>query len=591
MTTVPPESETEFDLRIASEKENRLDRWLDTASGWFSPLLVKETRQALKSRQFVYTFFLLMALVVTCLIIGITITTDLGSVEFSSGLLSTFLVILGFPLFIVIPFTAFRSLASEYEDGTLQLVSITSMKPYQIIVGKFGSAALQMIIYLAVLAPCIAFTYLLRGLDIRVIMYCLLLCTVSSICLTSVGLFAGAITSSRAMGAGIAVLLLLLLGFCYFLWIVFATTGASELPQMLASGGKIVLDAFFSATITSSILAFAAAAAMLTFYADNRATKLRAAMLLQQTLFLGWSAAIVVYDSNQYVWFGLSIVMCHYWLIMGSMMSFVPAGMSHRVRRSLPGTALTKSSFALFFPGPGRGFLFALSNMVAATFWLAFIAIFAKTLLPGAPSENFNGGQSIARFTYSDMNEVLLYLVGNLVYATFFLCVVFLIGRMINRMSKQLMPILGLVVGIIVMLFFTLIGMVIQINFRRLSGYTVLQTFNWYWTLGKISSSSSTLYDLCVAPFGNSRALVALFFMTFLTGALTLFAIFWASRDLRETTAVVPERVLEDKKKQKVKEVPKGETIDDIFGVLPPKSERGNHEAQDDDNAESNPSE
>ena len=136
MTTVPQNSEADIELHIASEKENRLDQWLDTASGWFSPLLVKETRQALKSRQFVYTFFLLMAIVVVCLVIGVTLTSDLGSVEFSSGLLSTFLVILGFPLFIVIPFTAFRSLASEYEDGTLQLVSITAMKPYQIIIGN-----------------------------------------------------------------------------------------------------------------------------------------------------------------------------------------------------------------------------------------------------------------------------------------------------------------------------------------------------------------------------------------------------------------------------------------------------------------------
>jgi len=34
----------------------------------------------------------------------------------------------------------------------------------QIISGKLGSAALQVLVYLSALAPCLAFTYLLRGL-------------------------------------------------------------------------------------------------------------------------------------------------------------------------------------------------------------------------------------------------------------------------------------------------------------------------------------------------------------------------------------------------------------------------------------------
>ncbi len=74
-----------------------------------------------------------------------------------------FLWVLGFTLAFVIPFIAFRSLSSEFEGDTLQLVSITTMKPYQIVLGKPGSAVLQMLIYLSVLAPCIMFTYLLRG--------------------------------------------------------------------------------------------------------------------------------------------------------------------------------------------------------------------------------------------------------------------------------------------------------------------------------------------------------------------------------------------------------------------------------------------
>ena len=68
--------------------------------------------------------------------------------------------------------------------------------------------------------------------------------------------------------------------------------------------------------------------------------------------------------------------------------------------------------------------------------------------------------------------------------------------------------------------------------------------------------------------------MVALFFMSIFSGLIGFYAIFCASRELKETSVAVPERVLQDKKKREVKELPKGETIDDILGVLPPRNER-----------------
>ena len=47
----------EVDLRIAREKDNWLDRFLEKAGDSCSSIVVKETRQSIKSRQFVWTFF------------------------------------------------------------------------------------------------------------------------------------------------------------------------------------------------------------------------------------------------------------------------------------------------------------------------------------------------------------------------------------------------------------------------------------------------------------------------------------------------------------------------------------------------------
>jgi len=54
-------------------------------------------------------------------------------------------------------------MASELEDGTFETLSLSTLSPGPILVGKLSDAALQLIVYLSVIAPCIALTYLLRG--------------------------------------------------------------------------------------------------------------------------------------------------------------------------------------------------------------------------------------------------------------------------------------------------------------------------------------------------------------------------------------------------------------------------------------------
>ena len=97
-------------------------------------------------------------------------------------------LILAFPLTIIVPFGAFRSLAAEREDRTYELLSISALTARQMIGGKLGSAIVQMLVYLSAISPCMAFTYLLRGIDFLTIGL-FLVYTV----LASVGLSAGII--------------------------------------------------------------------------------------------------------------------------------------------------------------------------------------------------------------------------------------------------------------------------------------------------------------------------------------------------------------------------------------------------------------
>ena len=101
------------------------------------------------------------------------------------------------PLLIVVPYAAFRSLAAEREDGTYELLSITTLTARQIVLGKLGSAILQMMVYYSALAPCIAFTYLLRGIDIITIGLFLTYTFLASLLLSIFGLMMATVTQAR----------------------------------------------------------------------------------------------------------------------------------------------------------------------------------------------------------------------------------------------------------------------------------------------------------------------------------------------------------------------------------------------------------
>ena len=71
------------------------------------------------------------------------------------------------------------------------------MGPRQIVAGKLGSAALQMLVYLSAISPCLAFTYMLRGIDFPTILMVLCYTVLASLGLSVIGLFLGTLTSEK----------------------------------------------------------------------------------------------------------------------------------------------------------------------------------------------------------------------------------------------------------------------------------------------------------------------------------------------------------------------------------------------------------
>src|SRR3954471_8656788 len=122
----------------------KIEALLDRLGDRLNPILVKEARQAMKSRQFVVTFSLL--LLCGWLWTALFVLTGLPAIYYAPvgpGILAGYYAVLSVPLLIVVPYAACRSLAGEWEDGTFELLSITTLSARQIIAGKLASAVLQ----------------------------------------------------------------------------------------------------------------------------------------------------------------------------------------------------------------------------------------------------------------------------------------------------------------------------------------------------------------------------------------------------------------------------------------------------------------
>jgi len=546
-------------FRIANSKTSALDRFTDYFSDQLSPILIKETRQSLKSRQFFWTFFVLLVAVVLWTMIGLS-TYD-ASVEFGTtgaSLLVGYWVILGIPLAIIIPSGAYRSLSREFEDGTIQLVSVTTMKAWQIIAGKLGSAMLQMLVYVSVFAPCIAFTYLLRGISIPQIFLGMLFCVVGCFGLTCVSLFFAGANRSRLLGVGISILLILFQIFVWIIWCSIASAIAFGQIVMLSRDDGVFLSfGIVSFFFSLGMLMFAGAASTISFEADNRSTLVRIMMLVQQFLFIAFATCSIINFRDIDGIFMLSMFTAHYWLLMGLVLIGEPEQLSARVKRSIPKSYLGRAITAFFLPGSGRGLLFAICNTWLCVAIFTIISLIAPWF-PEITTVAGNWGRNGNFVNWGNGTRVVMASCLAVIYPTFYLSLLYLFCSWLRKHGFKITGRLSLLLGVLMVISISGVLLLFHYNIlqdHRWQFYSVEQTLNWHWTASEFFNNG----------FANGN-LSLITTVVVLMSAVSAIAILRASRELLQEQAATPERVHEENERmKKFDRPPPGETIDDIF--------------------------
>ncbi|MFG0335343.1 MAG: ABC transporter permease, partial [Maioricimonas sp. JB049] len=348
--------------------------WFARVGDIANPILVKETRQALKSRQFVITFMLMLLACWLTSVFGLMLAGN--AIEFGAvgtRFFSFYFYILSFAAVVVIPFNAYRSLLSEREQATYELLSITCLSPRQIVSGKLLSALVQVFIFYSAITPFIAFTSLLQGFDLVDVTFMLVAALVASIMAASAALMISAVAQQRLWQAlsSLVVLFGLVSLFSMMIGILEEIRGDVNFQDVEFWLGTAML---LLGAISYFLLFQQIAISQLTFASDNRSTGIRVICAAQVVLLWGCMAALRLFSPaavgniDDLVMFAMPLSAVHC-TIVGLFCVTEEDYLSRRVRRNLPQSRLFRLLMAPLLPGGARGFLYLLALVVAWTFF------------------------------------------------------------------------------------------------------------------------------------------------------------------------------------------------------------------------------
>jgi len=520
--------------------KTRFDSWTDRASEWINPILVKESRQALKSRQFILTFSLILVFACGWSFLGVALLTP-GIYYAARGyeMLIGYYWILAFPLILIVPYSAFRSLASEMEEGTFELLAVSTLRPRQIVGGKLASATLQIMIYFSVLAPCIAFTYLLRGVEIGSIAVMLIGMFLLSLFLSIISLFFATVTKSKGWQVVMSIILILTLAsiFVGLGTLVTAIMNSGDQLFPFSEGWYEVLFPIGSILIYG-LLCFQAACERITFASENRSTKLRWIMLAQH-IFLTFIFAYAWLNLYNYRYSSIepfaaiiTLAGVHWW-IMGAMMTGEVARLSKRAQRTLPQNTLSRTLLTWFNPGPTTGYVFATLNLFS-------FALFSAVIVN--VSVQFFGSASWLSRVNEWRDDLTWFGLLFACYMSIFLgCGKLCIG-FISKYSK-VGPFTGILVNAMLVMAMALFSFILQISFgdRYLNDYSWIQIPNVAWTLSESLDTNTSGYYPTILIRLTLPAMAMI---------MLLLHLCLGSRELNQDRIEAPQRVKEEEQKE-----------------------------------------
>lgn len=354
----------------------------ERTSDGLNPILVKEVRQALRGRYFKISFWVTLT-VATLVGLGVLLLVNSGEFGrdedvFGPPFFVAMFGCLAVATLILVPFSAFLSMGSEWDENTFDLLVLSNLRPRQVVLGKVLSAVVQALLFFSAFGPFLVFAFLLRGIDLTALLVALMLCFAGSVILSCLSVA----MSSFGRGRFARLLLMVLLAVV----LVWSTVG------MIAWGGQSM---FFpgklhdselrqglgaAVSIASAVAAFffAAACARLAHPEENGSSGLRWMTLVAVAVGLGWLTFIMGSSIEEEPTL-IAVCLAHAALGLATLFfASEPERLGRRVEATLPRSRLLRLLAFPMLPGGARGLVFYLASAALIPVWMTVYSWLAK---------------------------------------------------------------------------------------------------------------------------------------------------------------------------------------------------------------------
>jgi hypothetical protein len=341
---------------------------LEPATDRFNPILVKEVRQVLRGRNFVWGF---VAMVVIAAGIGaVFVVSDNANPTPQLGMafLGWMFGVLSLGLLVMVPLQTFQSLGSEWEGDNMEQIALSGLTPRGIMAGKWWAGVLQAALLVAAFAPFVALGFLMRGVDLVAIVFVVAVIFTFSVWGSALALALSSISQRRVMRgvvfalSGVGLFMAFVGTMTMIVWLLQEPSSLRE-PEFLA-----VVVTFFVAGSGAAAFCHEVASGRLSHPEENASTPLRVLTLVAGLGFVVW-LGVAAWSG----WFPpeagvvLSSALCAVLAVVGISWATERARLGRRVVASLARRgSRTRRVPALLLPGGGRGFAFGLVTIAGA---------------------------------------------------------------------------------------------------------------------------------------------------------------------------------------------------------------------------------
>ena len=363
--------------------------WLDDR---LNPIVVKELRQAVKSRLVVSILMLFLG--IQLFLLGIFLVKreaqgDMGA-DWNAGNEAFIIqqIILLWTIAIIIPAYAAVRLGAERSDQNVDLMFSSTLSPSSIIWGKFFATLLLGMLVFSTCAPFMTFTYLLRGIDIPTILFSLGMDLLVMLFNIMFALFLASLPGNRIMK-----FIYSFIGFILLVILTYRLSGASyALTEGLGFLDTVVeywpvALSFVAGVFALMGLFYSYAVAIISPPTSNRMFPVRLFLMGLVVVSLGGSVIssyTVTPDAQTapiilFQFIVMPILCFQIWISICEREQIGP-----RVRRAIPRNFLLRPFAFLLFTGSAGGILFSVlligGSLAICALWLTTMAYTSPTV-------------------------------------------------------------------------------------------------------------------------------------------------------------------------------------------------------------------